>query len=103
MPKLCECLGFDLSYPLSSDVKVFANLFQRALFARLIEAKPHLNNFLLALGKGRQDIFRQLAQVVDYRCLGWIRRSAILYEARDSSLAVVANRRLQRNRLLRDL
>ena len=53
MAQLGKRLGFDLTDALAGDVEVLADLFKRALFARLIEAEAHLDDLFFARRKRR--------------------------------------------------
>src|SRR5262245_12314693 len=103
MPQLRKRLRLNLPDALAGDIEMFPHLFERALFAGLIESEAHLDDFLFARRQRRQNILGQLAQIVRDRRFGGIRRPSILDEARDRRFAVIADRRLERYRLLRDL
>src|SRR6185503_9240796 len=103
MAKLRERFRFDLSYALACDVKMFAHFFKRPLLARLIEAEAHLDYLLLARRKRREHVFGKLSKIIRDRSLRRVGRATVFDEAGDGRLAVVANRCLKRDRLLRDL
>src|SRR3989304_2764490 len=49
MSQLAQRLGLDLANPLTRDVEVFPDLFQRVILA-IAQAKAHLQHLTLALG-----------------------------------------------------
>src|SRR5205085_6948398 len=63
MPKLSESFGFDLAYAFARYGEVFADLFERVLFAESAEAEAHLDDLLLARAERCQHLIRYLAQV----------------------------------------
>src|SRR5262249_12625202 len=100
--QLCERLGFDLANAFARHVEVLAHFFEGSLFAGLIQPEPHLDDFFFPRSQCGQHILGELAQVVGDCGFSRIRRTPVFNEAGDRRFAVVADRSLQRNRLLRD-
>src|SRR5262249_8395086 len=103
MTKLRQRLRFNLADTLTSHVEILPDFLERALLARLVQTKPHLDDFFLTRREGREHIFSQLAKVVDYRGLCRISGTSIFDEAGDHSFTVVADWSFERDRLLGDL
>src|SRR6185369_4416839 len=102
MPQLAERLGLDLTDALSGDRERLADLFQGVL-GPVAQAEAHLDDLLLARSQGLQESLGLLLQVdVDH---GLRRRDhvAVLDEVAEMRILFLADRSLQRDRLLRDL
>src|SRR5262245_40451740 len=102
VPQLAERLGLYLADALARDREVLADLLEGVL-AALADAEPHLDHLLLARRQRLEDRLGLLAQVqVDHR----VRRRedvAVLDEVAKMAVLFLADRRLERDRLLRDL
>src|SRR5215831_12802386 len=101
MPQLAECLRFNLPDPLPRDCEVLSDFLERML-ASIFEAETHLDDFLFARRERLEHLRGLLAQIqIDYRVR---RRNPVLIddEVTQVRLLLFADRRLQRDRLLRD-
>src|SRR5687767_2943913 len=101
--ELAERLGFNLSYALARDGEVLADLFERVLAAVLAEAEAHLDDLLLARGERGQDLVGYLAQVRGDDRVGRVEDGLVLDEVPEVRVLLLADGRLQRDGLLRDL
>src|SRR5262245_32981444 len=102
MSKLPERLGFDLADPLARDGEVLADLFERVLRA-VADAEAHLDDLLLARRQRLQYRLGLLLEVqVDHR-VGGRNDGAIFDEVAKMRIFLFADRRLEGDRLLRDL
>src|SRR5262245_17555351 len=102
MSQLPERLGFDLPDALAGDGEALPDFLERVL-AAVADAEPHLDYLLLARCQRLQDRFGLLLEVeVDDR-FGRRHDLAILDEVAQMRIFLFADRRLERDRLLRDL
>src|ERR1700722_17394522 len=102
MPQLAQRLGFDLANAFARDRKRLPDFFQ-SMLAAIFQPEAHLDDFLFARRQRAQDLAGLVLQVhVDHR-LGRRNYAAILDEVAQMRIFLFANRRLQRDRFLRDL
>src|SRR5438552_6427624 len=102
MSELPEGFGFDLANALARNGEALANFFERVL-AAIADAKPHLDDFLFARRQRLEDRLGLLFQIqVDHR-FGRGDDLAILDEVAQMRILLLADRRFERDRLLRDL
>src|SRR5579862_746932 len=102
MTQLAQRFGFDLADTFAGDREALPDFFQRVL-AAILEAEAHLDDFLFARGQRAQDLSCLVLQVhVDHR---FRRRNhrAVFDEVSQMRIFLFANRRFERDRLLRDL
>src|SRR4051794_6764147 len=102
VPQLAQRLRLDLADALTGDVELLADLLERAC-APVLEAEPQLEDTTLAAGQRVEDGFDLLLQQLVRRRLGRGERPAILDEVAEVGVLLLADRRLERDRLLRDL
>src|SRR5438093_3193393 len=102
MPQLAQRLRLDLADALAGDGEVLAHFLQRVLRA-VAQAEAHLDDLLLARRERLEERLGLLLQVdVDNR-LGRRDHVAVLDEVAQMRILLLADRRLQRDGLLRDL
>src|SRR3954451_18736279 len=102
MPQLAQRFGFDLADPLARYREALADLLERVL-AAVAHAEPHLDHLLLARRQRLQHLIRLFLQVqIDHR-VGRRDYLAILDEVAEMRIFLLADRRLERDGLLRDL
>src|SRR4051812_19671160 len=102
MAQLAQRLRFDLANPFARDREALTDFLERVL-AAVADAEPHLDRLLLARRQRLQDRLGLLLQVqVDHR-FGRRDHLAILDEVAKMRIFLFADRRLERDRLLRDL
>src|SRR6266852_1570152 len=102
MAQLVKRLDLDLANALAGDPKPLADLFERAL-AAVADAEPHLDDLFFARRERPQDRLGLLLEIyVDHR-FGRRNDLAILDEVAKMRISLCADRRLERDRLLRDL
>src|SRR5262249_51818513 len=102
MPQLAERLCLDLADALAGDGEALADFLERVL-AAVADAEPHLDHLLLARGERLEHRLGLLLEVqVDHR-FGRRHHLAILDEVAEMRIFLFADRRLERDRLLRDL
>src|SRR5438876_1275445 len=100
--QLPERLGLDLTDPLARHGEALTHLFERVL-APVADAEAHLDHLLLARRKSFQHRLGLLLQIeIDDR-FGRRHDLPILDEVAEMRVLLFADRRLERNRLLRDL
>src|SRR3954470_20894556 len=99
MPQLPQRLRLDLADPFAGDREALTDLFERVL-AAVADAKPHLDDLLLARREGFEHRLGLFLEVqIDDR----LRRRdhlTILDEVAKMRIFLLADRGLQRNRLL---
>src|SRR5258708_10332212 len=102
MAQIAQRLGLDLRDAFARDGEILAAFLERVL-AAVADAEAHLDHLFLARRQRLQDLVRLLLEVqVDHR----VRRGydlAILDEVAEMRILLLADRRLQRDRFLRDL
>src|SRR5258708_5326988 len=102
MAKFAQRFGFNLPDTLTRYRKRLANFFQRVL-GTIFQTETHLDDPLFARREGAQHLRRLVFQVhVDDR-FGRRHHGAVLNKVAKMRIFFFANRRLQRNGLLRDL
>src|SRR5258707_14865554 len=102
MSQLSECFGLDLPDALARDREALADLFERVL-AAVADAEPHLDHLLLARRERLEHRLGLLLEVqVDDR-FGRRDDVAVLDEVAKMRIFLFADRRLERDRLLRNL
>src|SRR6188474_2509795 len=102
MTQLAQRLGLDLAYAFAGDREVLAHLFERML-AAVADAEAHLDDLLFARRQRLQHRLGLFLQVeIDDR-FRRRHRGAVLDEVAEMRIFLFADRRLERNRLLRDL
>src|SRR6266702_6202508 len=101
MAQLTQSLGLNLANALTSDVKLFANLFQSAA-ATIIEAKAQLQNLALTLGQTIEHILHLLFEELIAGCIGGSQCSMVLDKVTQVAIVFLTNRSLKAHRLLTD-
>src|SRR4051794_21000593 len=102
MAQLAQRLRFDLANPFARDREALTDFLERVL-AAVADAEPHLDHLLLTRRQRLEDRLGLLLQVqVDHR-FGRRDHLAILDEVAKMRIFLFADRRLERDRLLRDL
>src|SRR6266446_1193986 len=102
MPQLAQRFGFDLADAFAGYGERLADFFQSVL-AAVFEAEAHLDDFFFARGQRAQDLSGLVLEVhVDH---GFGRRhyGAVFDEVAEMRIFLFADRRFERDRLLRDL
>ena len=102
MPQLAQRLGFDLTNAFAGDRKRLPDLFQCVL-AAIFKSEAHLDHFFLSRGQRAQDLSCLVLEVhVDH---GFGRRNygAVFDEVAQMRIFLFANRRFERDGLLRCL
>src|SRR5262245_57139647 len=102
MTQLAQRLRLDLAYAFAGDREVLAHFFER-MFAAVAHAEAHLDDLLFAWRQRLQhrlDLFLQVEIDDRFRRR---HRGAVLDEVAEVRIFLFADRRLERNRLLRDL
>src|SRR5581483_4188261 len=102
MPELTEHARLDLADALAGNPKLAPNLFEGAILA-IAETVAQLNDPPLALGQLLQHNIDLLAQDMLGRAIERRRADLIFDEIPQHRIAVGTDRRLERNRLTRDL
>ncbi len=102
MTQLAQCLGLDLADPLAGDVELLANLLQRAGSA-VLQPEPELQHAPLTTGQRVQHRLHLLLEELMRRGLRRRERATVLDEVAEMGVLFLTDRRLQRDRLLRDL
>src|SRR6185312_5495718 len=102
VPQLAQRLGLDLADALAGDGEALADLFERVL-AAVADAEAHLDHLFLARRQRLQHRLGLFLEVeIDDR-LGGRHDVAILDEVAKMRIFLFADRRLEGDRLLRDL
>ena len=102
MAQLAQRLRLDLADPLAGHVELLADLLERA-GTPVLEAEPELQHAPLAAGERVEDRLDLLLEQLMRGGLGRRQRAAILDEVAEVGVLLLTDRRLQRDRLLRDL
>src|SRR5262252_4855107 len=100
--QLPQRLRFDLPDPLAGDVEGPADLLQRVL-GPVAHAEPHLQDLFLAGSQRLQDPAGLILEVGDEHGLDGGEHAAVLDEVPQMRILFLADRRLERDRLLGDL
>src|SRR5262245_18837322 len=102
MPQLAQRLRFDLPDALARDREALADLLERVL-AAVADAEPHLDHLLLTRRERLEHRLGLLLEVeVDHR-FGRRHHLPILDEVAEMRIFLLADRRFEGDRLLRDL
>src|SRR5215469_631705 len=102
MAKFAQRLCLDLPDALARDAEFLAHLFKRALVT-VFQAEPQHEHLALALGEVLEHVAHLLFEH-GHRCrLGRRDRVLVLDEVAEMAILFLADRRLERDRLLRDL
>ena len=102
MAQLAQRLGLDLADALARDVKFLADLLERMRLA-VDQTEAHAKHLLLARCERGEDLLELLAQKRVGRLLRGLRGLVVLNEIAQMAVLFLADRRLERDRLLRDL
>src|SRR5713101_3520372 len=102
LTQLAQCLGLDLTDSLARDSKLFADFLERVV-GLLTDSEAHPEYLLFARRERCQNFACLLAEVALDRSLYRRGRELILDEVAQRTLFLVADRRLERNRLFDDL
>ena len=102
MTQLPQCFGFNLANTLAGDPEFLAHFFQRVL-SPIFQSKSHLDDALFAGSKHIQNLLGHFFEIdVDDRISR--RNDAAIFDAiAKVRIFLFADRRLERNRLLRAL
>src|SRR6478736_3806567 len=100
--QLAERLGLDLADALAGDVELLADLLEGA-GTPVLEAEPELEHAPLATGQRVKDRLDLLLEELMRRRLGRGERAPVLDEVAEVGVLLLADRGLERDRLLRDL
>src|ERR1043165_3748833 len=102
MAQLTERLGLDLPDALAGDLEVLADLLE-GVVGLLTDAEPHAQDLLLTWRQGRQDLAGLVGEI--YRDDALARRDdrLVLDEVAQVRVLFLADRGLERDRLLGDL
>src|SRR5437764_951708 len=100
--ELPERLRLDLAYALAGDRELLTDLFQGVVGVHA-DAEAHAQDALLARGQRGQNPRRRLAQIGLDRGVQWQDRVLVLDEIAEMRIFLVADRRFEADRLLRDL
>src|SRR5262247_2286110 len=102
MAQLAERLGLDLPDALARDGEILADLLERVL-APVREAEAEAQDLFLARRQRVQDLVRLLAQAQADHALDGRADLLVLDEVAEVAVLLLADRRLEGDRLLRDL
>src|SRR5438034_7454383 len=102
VPELAQRLGLDLPDPLTGDREVLPDFLQRVL-TTVGEAEPEPQHLLLARREGVEDLVRLLPEREADDRLDGRDDLLVLDEVAQVAVLLLADRRLQRDGLLRDL
>ena len=100
--ELAERLRLDLADPLAGDVELLAHLLEGP-GAPVLEPEPELQHAPLAAGQRVEDRLDLLLEELVRGRLGRGQRPAVLDEVAEVGVLLLADRRLERDRLLGDL
>ena len=100
--QLAQGLGFDLADALAGDLEALADFFEGVLGA-VFEAEAHLDDALFARRERAQNLRGVLLEVDADDRLGGRNRLAVFNEVAEVRIFLFANRRFERDGLLRDL
>src|SRR5690242_19045009 len=98
MTEFAHRLGLDLANPLSGDAIDLADLVQR-LGLTVGEAEPHRYDARLPLAQGVQDGMELLLQERERHRVRWDDRFGVLDQVAELAVAVLAERRVERDGL----
>src|SRR5208282_659529 len=100
--QLAQRLGFNLANALACDLEALAHFFECVL-RTIFETEAHLDDALFARRESAQDLRGVFLQVHADHGFGRRYGLAVFDEVTEVRVFFFANRRLQRNRLLRNL
>src|SRR5205809_5639117 len=100
--QLAQRLRLDLADPLARDVELAAHLFERAC-PSVLETEAQLKHPALATGQSFEDALHLLLEELVRRRVRWRERLVVGDEVTEVAVLLFADRRLERDRLLRDL
>src|SRR6266542_1097100 len=100
--QLAQGFRFDLPDSFPGYVEGAADLFEGVLRA-VADAETHLQDLLFARRQGLQDPSRLILEVRHQDRLDWREHSTVLDEVAQMRILFLSDRRLERDRLLRDL
>src|SRR6185436_9649169 len=100
--QLAQRLGLDLADPLAGDVELLADLLEGPRPA-VLEAEPELEHASFAARQRVEHRLDLLLEELVRRGLGRRQRAPVLDEVAEVGVLLLADRRLERDRLLRDL
>ena len=102
MAELAQGLRLDLADALARDVELLADLLERA-GAAVDDAEAQLEHLLLARGERVEHLHELLLEQREARCLARLGGVLIGDKVAEVGVLLLADRRLERDRLLRDL
>ena len=102
MAQLAQRLRLDLADPLAGDVELLADLLEGP-GTPVLQAEPELQHPPLAAGQRVQHRLHLLLEQLVRGGLGRGQRAAVLDEVAEVGVLLLTDRRLERDRLLRDL
>ena len=102
MPQLAQRFRLDLANAFAGDAEALAHLFERALMA-VDEAESELEHATFTRRERVEDVLDLGAQHGQRRCVGRRRRLLVLDKVTEVRILFLADRRFQRDRVLRDL
>src|SRR3954454_24413521 len=102
MAELPERLRLDLADSLPREVELASDLFERPR-STVLESEPELEDPSLSTGQGVEHGLDLLLEELVRCCLGRGEGPAVLDEVAEVGVLLLADRRLERDRLLRDL
>src|ERR1043165_1129514 len=102
MAQLAERLRLDLADALAGDLEVLAHFLERVV-ALLADAKAHAEDLLLTRRERREHLAGLIREVDAYHALTGRDDRLVLDEVAEMGVFLLTDRRLERDRLLRDL
>src|ERR1039458_410043 len=102
MPQLAQRLGFDLADAFAGYGERLPDFFQSVL-AAVFEAEAHFDYFFFARGQRAQDLSGLVLEVDVDHGFGGRDYGAVFDEVAEMRIFLFANRRFERDRLLRNL
>src|SRR5437016_3903429 len=102
VPELAETLRFDLANALSSDAVDASNFFQRAAVA-INETKAQFENLPFTFGETCQNVVKLLFEQTVADPIGRVLRCLVFNEISGAPIFVLADGRVERDRLLAHL
>ena len=102
LAELAQCLRFNLSDSLTGNVELPADLLERMLLADP-DSEAHSQDAFLPGGQAREKVGNHIAKIAVNRKVQGLDGTFILDEVSPLAVILVANRLLQRERLLGNL
>src|SRR5437016_7080869 len=99
MAQLAHAFRLDLPNPLAGHTVHFADLFQRSLIT-VHQAETHLEDLPLALGEAGEHVAQFLLEQTVAGHFGWVFGALVFDKIADADVAVVSDRRVERDWLL---